>query len=84
VDDDKFAAGSRGLPWRSSFEHSNGESQATIADCFAAGVPTVVTALGSARELPDEAVVKVERENAAEDLADRMAHYWPIPNGAPG
>lgn len=53
--------------------HSNGESQATIADCFAAGVPTIVTALGSARELPDEAVVKVEREISAEDLADRMA-----------
>jgi glycosyltransferase involved in cell wall biosynthesis len=53
-------------------EHSNGETQATIADCFAAGVPTIVTALGSGRELPDEAAVKVEREISAQDLAARM------------
>jgi glycosyltransferase involved in cell wall biosynthesis len=54
-------------------EHSNGETQATIADCLAAGVPTIVTALGSARELPDDAVVKVEREISAQDLAEEMS-----------
>jgi glycosyltransferase involved in cell wall biosynthesis len=38
---------------------SMGESPASVGDCLAAGVPTVVTAVGAARELPDEAVVKV-------------------------
>jgi glycosyltransferase involved in cell wall biosynthesis len=38
---------------------SMGESPASVGDCLAAGVPTVVTAVGAARELPDQAVVKV-------------------------
>ena len=78
VDDDEFRsrleAASLAVQLRA---HSNGESQATIADCFAAGVPTIVTALGSARELPDDAVVKVEREISAQDLADGMAAVTP-------
>jgi len=53
-------------------EYSNGETQGTIADCLAAGIPTIVTALGSARELPDDAVVKVEREVLPRALADKM------------
>lgn len=48
---------------------SNGESAGSVADCFAAGTPTVVPAFGSWRELPDECVVKVEREIDAESLA---------------
>jgi glycosyltransferase involved in cell wall biosynthesis len=54
-------------------EHSNGETQATIADCLAAGIPTVVTALGSARELPEDAVAKVEREISAQDLGEEIS-----------
>jgi glycosyltransferase involved in cell wall biosynthesis len=54
-------------------EYSNGETQATISDCLAAGIPTIVTALGSARELPDEAVVKVERGVSAEALGEEMS-----------
>jgi glycosyltransferase involved in cell wall biosynthesis len=54
-------------------EYSNGETQGTIADCLSAGIPTIVTALGSAKELPDEAVVKVERETSAEALAEEMS-----------
>jgi glycosyltransferase involved in cell wall biosynthesis len=74
VDDDEFRSQLEGATLAVQLRaHSNGESQATIADCFAAGVPTIVTALGSARELPDEAVVKVEREISAEELGDRMA-----------
>jgi glycosyltransferase involved in cell wall biosynthesis len=53
--------------------HSNGETQATIADCLSAGIPAIVTALGSARELPDDAVVKVEREISAQELAEQMS-----------
>jgi glycosyltransferase involved in cell wall biosynthesis len=48
---------------------SNGESAGSVADCFAAGTPTVVPAFGSWRELPDECAVKVEREIDAESLA---------------
>jgi glycosyltransferase involved in cell wall biosynthesis len=41
---------------------SNGETSGAITNCLAAGIPTVVTAIGSAAELPDECVVKVERD----------------------
>ena len=74
VDDDEFRSRIQRAALAVQLRaHSNGESQATIADCFAAGVPAIVTALGSARELPDEAVVKVEREISAQELGDRMA-----------
>jgi glycosyltransferase involved in cell wall biosynthesis len=52
---------------------SNGESAGSVADCLAAGVPIVATALGGVRELPDEAVVKVERGVSAEELAGILA-----------
>ena len=48
---------------------SNGESAGSVADCFAAGTPTVVPSFGSWRELPEECVVKVERDVDAESLA---------------
>jgi glycosyltransferase involved in cell wall biosynthesis len=41
---------------------SNGESSATVNDCLAAGIPTLVTAIGSGIELPDHTVVKVEKD----------------------
>jgi glycosyltransferase involved in cell wall biosynthesis len=74
VDDAEF----RGWLGRASVavqlrEHSNGETQGTIADCLAAGIPAIVTALGSTRELPDEAVVKVERGVSAEALGEHMS-----------
>ena len=49
---------------------SNGESSAVVAECLAAGIPMVVTAIGAARELPDEAVVKVDRDIGPTDLAE--------------
>jgi len=52
---------------------SNGESSAAVADCLAAGIPTVVTDLGSARELPDSCVVKVPRDITVIALADEVA-----------
>ena len=51
---------------------SNGESAGSVADCLAAGVPTVATALGGVRELPDDLLVKVERDVSAEALADTL------------
>ncbi len=50
-------------------DRSNGESSAAVADCLARGLPTVVTAIGSARELPNEVVAHVERDVSDEELA---------------
>jgi glycosyltransferase involved in cell wall biosynthesis len=49
---------------------SMGESPASIADCMAAGVPTVVSAVGVARELPDAAVIKVSPDIPADALGE--------------
>jgi glycosyltransferase involved in cell wall biosynthesis len=38
---------------------TNGETSGAVGACLASAVPTVVTGLGPARDLPDEAVVKV-------------------------
>lgn len=46
-----------------------GESPASVTDCLAAGVATVATAIGSARELPDDALVKVAPDVEPETLA---------------
>jgi glycosyltransferase involved in cell wall biosynthesis/GT2 family glycosyltransferase len=51
---------------------SNGESPASVADSLAAGVPTVVTSLGAAHELPDDCVVKVEPAVTPIDLANEI------------
>lgn len=48
---------------------SNGETSAVVARCLAGGVPTIVTAIGSARELPDACVAKVERDISPASLA---------------
>jgi glycosyltransferase involved in cell wall biosynthesis len=48
---------------------SNGENSAAVADCLAAGVPTVVSAIGPARELPDAAVVKVAEAAGPREMA---------------
>ena len=48
---------------------SNGESSAAIADCLAAGIPTIVSDFGWSRELPDSSVVKVNREIRPDALA---------------
>jgi len=51
---------------------SNGETSAAITDCLAAGIPTVVTGIGSAAELPNECVVKVDRDIGARALAREL------------
>ena len=51
---------------------SNGESSAVVAQTLAAGTPTIVTAIGSAEELPDEVVNKVARDVTPRALADAV------------
>ncbi len=51
---------------------SNGEASAAIADCLAAGVPTIVTDLGWMSELPPSSVVHVPPATAPELLAQVM------------
>ena len=52
---------------------TNGETSGATGACLASGVPTVVSAVGSARELPDDAVVKVPTGIAPADLAAVVA-----------
>jgi glycosyltransferase involved in cell wall biosynthesis len=47
---------------------TNGESSGSVAECMAAGVPTVVSDIGSFAELPDNVVVKVPADLSAEEL----------------
>lgn len=48
---------------------TNGEFSGAVAETLAAGVPTVVTAIGSAAELPGEAAVKVQPDVSSAGLA---------------
>jgi glycosyltransferase involved in cell wall biosynthesis len=48
---------------------THGERSGAVADCLAGGVPTVVSGLGAARELPGSAVVKVPVCSTASELA---------------
>jgi glycosyltransferase involved in cell wall biosynthesis len=47
---------------------ANGESSAAVADCLGAGPAVVVTGIGAARELPDDAVVSVSPAVAGAQL----------------
>jgi len=49
-----------------------GENSAAVAACLAAGIPTIVRDIGSARELPDNAVVKLSDSATADDLANEL------------
>jgi len=51
---------------------SNGEASATVADCLAAGIPTIVSDLGWTGELPDDVVGRVPVDVSAEHLAVQM------------
>jgi glycosyltransferase involved in cell wall biosynthesis len=51
---------------------SNGEASAAVGDCLAAGLPTIVSELGWAAELPDGGVSKLAPESGAEELARRL------------
>ena len=49
---------------------SNGESSASVAETLAAGVPTVVSDIGTFSEYPDDVVVKVPRDISTERLGE--------------
>jgi glycosyltransferase involved in cell wall biosynthesis len=51
---------------------TNGENSGAVADCFASGVPTIVTALGGGRELPVSTAVKVGVGCTASELATEL------------
>jgi glycosyltransferase involved in cell wall biosynthesis len=48
---------------------TNGEFSGAIAEALAAGIPTIVSALGSAAELPDDAAIKLPTGATPDDLA---------------
>jgi glycosyltransferase involved in cell wall biosynthesis len=48
---------------------TNGEFSGAVAEALAAGIPTIVSALGSAAELPDDAAVKLPTGATTEALA---------------
>ena len=52
---------------------SNGEASASVADCVAAGVPTIVTDIGWAAELGPDVVARVPVDVTAAELARRIA-----------
>jgi glycosyltransferase involved in cell wall biosynthesis len=58
---------------------SYGESSAAVSECLAAGVPTIVTGLGAARELPDDCVVKVDQDIEPGALASEIARLLASP-----
>ncbi len=51
---------------------STGEASAAIADCLAAGIPTIVSAVGWAAELPSDAVVQVAPSAEPSLIAERI------------
>jgi glycosyltransferase involved in cell wall biosynthesis len=51
---------------------SNGEASAAVADCLATGLPTVVTDMGWASELPDGAVSLIAADASPVRLAERL------------
>jgi glycosyltransferase involved in cell wall biosynthesis len=51
---------------------SMGETSGSVADCLGAGIPTIASAVGSTRELPDDVLVKVEPDVSAAALADEL------------
>jgi len=61
---------------------SNGESSAAVADTLAAGVPTVVSEVGTFHELPPGLVVKVEADVSARSLGEVITHLLGDPAAA--
>ena len=52
---------------------SNGEASAAVADCLAAGLPTIVSDLGWASELADSTVARLPGDPTPAELADRIS-----------
>jgi glycosyltransferase involved in cell wall biosynthesis len=54
---------------------SRGETSASVFDCMAHGLPTVVNAHGWAAELPAEVVIRIEDTFTPASLAEALHHY---------
>ncbi len=52
---------------------TNGESSAALADCLSAGLPTLVTDIGSFAELPAEVAARVPADVSPDGLAASLA-----------
>lgn len=52
--------------------HSRGESSATVLDCLARGIPTVLNAHGSAAEVPADVVVRLPDQVTATQIAQAL------------
>jgi glycosyltransferase involved in cell wall biosynthesis len=50
----------------------NGEASAAAADCLAAGIPTIVTAIGAHAELPTGATIQARAGASAHEIADHL------------
>lgn len=61
---------------------SRGETSAAIMDCLAYGVPTVINANGSAAELPDTALVKIDDDFTQDMLRDALTQLYQEPGRA--
>lgn len=58
---------------------NRGESSRSVLECMIAGLPTIVSSVGSFRELPDDTVVKVSREDEAGAVARAMSRLFVDP-----
>jgi glycosyltransferase involved in cell wall biosynthesis len=59
---------------------SDGEASASVCDCLAARVPTIVSSVGWLGELPDPAVLRVPRECAPDELAGTIRRVLDEPD----
>jgi len=74
VDDDEYAAWlTRATVAVQLRAVTNGEASAAVGDCLAAGVPTIVTDLGAAAELPEDVAVKLPVDISPEHLASTVS-----------
>lgn len=55
---------------------SRGETSASILDCLAYGIPTIINANGAAAELPDDVLVKLDDEFDNDALTQALAGLW--------
>lgn len=51
---------------------TNGETSAAVADCLRHGIPTIVTAIGAAREYPPGTVLPLSLGASPKDVADAV------------
>jgi glycosyltransferase involved in cell wall biosynthesis len=55
---------------------SRGETSASILDCLAHGIATIINANGSAAELPEQALIKLVDDFRLNDLSDALWRLW--------